>query len=508
MSRQWQLSRRWQTSLSGWTGTLCLLCLPAAALAARNDWAEGTPGAHNGASRDYYNRAGSLAWKNFMGDWRDAKAQRQGEVPYATADVVDNDTGRFVEWDVTTLVRQWLDGTYQNQGFFLRSVDGGNIVFASRENETAEHRPQLVVVGAGKTVKLNPEADTFLTASTYKSQGRGEHLRVSSSPNHTLLRFDLTEASNSGEVSQATLRLFTTRQYSTGKIGVFRCAQGHGEPPTQREMGLAARYPGDQGITKDPDVLFAADFESSQWSKRWSRAAKMEVMDVVAADPDRKFRPLSGKALRVRIAEGATGAMNTLYKFQKETGSEPQQMYFRYYLRLADDWNQTVQGGKLPGFSGTYGTAGWGGRKSNGRNGWSARGKFSLTIPDDNPLAGTTPIGTYCYHADMEGFYGTNWIWQNDYRGFLENNRWYALEQYLKLNTPGEKDGILRAWVDGRLAFEKTDIRFRHVEELKIEQLWMNVYHGGTRPSPYDQHLFIDNVVIARKYIGPMATGE
>ncbi len=40
-------------------------------------------------------------------------------------------------------------------------------------------------------------------------------------------------------------------------------------------------------------------------------------------------------------------------------------------------------------------------------------------------------------------------------------------------------------------------------EALKIEQVWMNVYHGGTKPSPYDQHLYIDNVVIARKYIGP-----
>jgi len=54
------------------------------------------------------------------------------------------------------------------------------------------------------------------------------------------------------------------------------------------------------------------------------------------------------------------------------------------------------------------------------------------------------------------------------------------------------------------LAFEKTDIRFRDVDRLKIEQGWMNVYHGSTTPSPHDQHLFLDNVVIARKYSGPM----
>jgi hypothetical protein len=36
----------------------------------------------------------------------------------------------------------------------------------------------------------------------------------------------------------------------------------------------------------------------------------------------------------------------------------------------------------------------------------------------------------------------------------------------------------------------------------------MNVYHGGTMPSPYDQHLFIDNVVIAKQYIGPIRTSS
>jgi hypothetical protein len=83
-------------------------------------------------------------------------------------------------------------------------------------------------------------------------------------------------------------------------------------------------------------------------------------------------------------------ALNTIFKFDKQVGTEPEEVYFRYYLRLADDWNQIVQGGKLPGISGTYGRAGWGGRKSNGKNGWSARGLFKMTVPAENPLAGTT----------------------------------------------------------------------------------------------------------------------
>ncbi len=74
----------------------------------------------------------------------------------------------------------------------------------------------------------------------------------------------------------------------------------------------------------------------------------------------------------------------------------------------------------------------------------------------------------------------------------------------MRLNVPGEKNGVLRAWIDGRLAFEKTDIRFRLTDKLKIEQIWMNWYHGGKLPSPHDQHIYIDNVVVAKQYIGPM----
>ena len=42
----------------------------------------------------------------------------------------------------------------------------------------------------------------------------------------------------------------------------------------------------------------------------------------------------------------------------------------------------------------------------------------------------------------------------------LETNRWYSIEQYLKLNTPGKHDGVLRAWAGGRLVLEKRACAF------------------------------------------------
>ena len=52
-------------------------------------------------------------------------------------------------------------------------------------------------------------------------------------------------------------------------------------------------------------------------------------------------------------------------------------------------------------------------------------------------------------------------------------------DQFARINTPGERDGILRGWVDGLLAFEKTDVQMRSVEGVRIESIWLDVYYGG-----------------------------
>lgn len=105
---------------------------------------------------------------------------------------------------------------------------------------------------------------------------------------------------------------------------------------------------------------------------------------------------------------------------------------------------------------------------------------------------------------DMEDFFGDLWGWNKSITGMLENNRWYCIEQYLKLNTPGKQDGILKAWIDGKQVYEKSDVRLRNISSIKIESVWMNIYHGGTKKPNREMSLYLDNVVIATRYIGPI----
>ena len=277
-----------------------------------------------------------------------------------------------------------------------------------------------------------------------------------------------------------------------------KATRGTAEPAPVIHTGtkLAAEYTRDKGIEDDPHVLAFTDFESDAWREQWS-GGNRDTVSVVENDVEHGFVPLQGKALRIRVEEGAHMGASLQFDFKDKVGREPEEIYFRYYLRLGSDWDPE-RGGKLPGIGGTYGRAGWGGRPSNGRNGWSARGQFK------GRTGGKTPIGFYCYHADMEGRYGSAWIWEKDGLGYLENDRWYCIEQYARMNTPGKNDGMLRGWVDGKLAFQKTEVRMRDVRDLKIECIWINIYHGGKWTATSDDHLYIDNVAVARRYIGSM----
>lgn len=442
---------------------------------------------------------GVLPWERPGGDWRDARGKLFGDQPYA--ETKPGLTG--ATWDVTALVRKWVEAGTRRGGVVVRALGtGGNATFHSREARSPTDWPILIVeLTDGRREMLKPTADTHLSCSTYRPQGRSETLRVVGT-DASLLQFDLPATVVERRLVRAQLVLFSAAapRANTMRLGVFEMATPS-FPASAVHHGLAADYPADKGIERNPNVVFASGFDEwSDWRSRWAKASTGDY-EVVKDDWDRRFEPLAGNALRVRIKKGRNSGAD-LRLYLKELGGEVDELYFRYYLRLADDWDPTVEGGKLPGLAGTYGEAGWGGRRSDGTKGWSLRGAFLRAFPSDHPFRGLTQLSTYAYHADMKDFFGDAWIWPG---ALLERNRWYSIEQQVRLNRPGLADGMMRVWVDGRLVMERQNIRLRTVDQLRIETVWLNVYHGGVAKSPQDQHLYVDNVVVARNYIGPLA---
>jgi hypothetical protein len=251
----------------------------------------------------------------------------------------------------------------------------------------------------------------------------------------------------------------------------------------------------DPAVIGKSEILLSCDFEQEDWWRAWGSKRPPENVSLVDGGEALGGR---GKSLRVTVRRGDHMGTSFAYRFGERLGAEPEEIYFRYSFKFDRDWAQATSGGKLPGISGTYGRAGWGGRPVHGNDGWSARGLFVSKNGGDS-----SAIGFYCYHADMRGKYGDDLV----FKPRLQHGRWYCVELHCKLNTPGEhgkNDGILQGWIDGIPAFEKTDIRFRDSDALKIEEVWVNVYHGGATPVPReDIHLYLDDMMIARKPIGP-----
>lgn len=201
--------------------------------------------------------------------------------------------------------------------------------------------------------------------------------------------------------------------------------------------------------------------------------------------------------LRVGIPEGSHYGAD--FKLDLANASEtPEQLYFRYYLKFDDNWH-TTSSGKLPGFSGVYGSSGKGGHQSSpSEPGWSARLMFGPNHTTDDRV----DLGYYVYHLGQETKYGDGLGWNE--AGKLQAGEWYCLEGGIDMNTPGLADGALRAWVDGTPAFDLSGLEFRRPSEpeIKIESFWFNVYYGGKAVAPQDLGLTIDEVMVDTQRVG------
>ncbi len=119
-------------------------------------WVEGNSNnaVEIGAVCANYRAYNTVPWSNtadngMLGDFydRDASGLNERDSPYATL-AVDNVNG-WKTWDVTDLVTQWLNGTYENQGFLILSQDAAagtsRRFYNSEYTSVPDRRPKLTL---------------------------------------------------------------------------------------------------------------------------------------------------------------------------------------------------------------------------------------------------------------------------------------------------------------------------------------------------------------------------
>ncbi|MHC4395364.1 MAG: polysaccharide lyase [Planctomycetota bacterium] len=289
--------------------------------------------------------------------------------------------------------------------------------------------------------------------------------------------------------------------------------------------GIAACYPQDAGIAGDAAVIFAGDFESWKGDGTKKPAGKWTSLRV---NDSGRTRAIKGavtigdkKCGGERILEianwhtGGSGAggvsvhLGNYARSNEGLGDGYEDIYVRYYLKFYEDYKVVRNhGANLGGRDVTQEGARWVGQANTPDV--ASHGYFFSGVQPRGPRGSRDiHMGFYSYHMDKKGPWGDGYEFIKKIP--IKPGQWYCIERHMKLNSinPLKADGLEELWIDGELSVRKEGLRFRRVPQLKINYFSLeNYYHGlgeeYTREKPV--RVFFDNVVIARKYIGPMAT--
>ena len=191
-------------------------------------------------------------------------------------------------------------------------------------------------------------------------------------------------------------------------------------------------------------------------------------------------------ALAVSYPAGAYGTSNTGAQWKLDFDAGDTDLRLSYDIQFAEGFD-FVKGGKLPGFFGGAGNTGGG--IPTGTDGFSAR----MMWREDGQIV------QYMYYPDQPEYYGEDMPWTDATTGEplrFTPGAWQNVTHELHLNTPGQSDGWIRTYLDGQLALERTDLRFRDTDAFAIDGVYFSTFFGGGSASwstTQDETIYFDN---------------
>ena len=97
----------------------------------------------------------------------------------------------------------------------------------------------------------------------------------------------------------------------------------------------------------------------------------------------------------------------------------------------------------------------------------------------------------------------------------FQSDRWYCIEVFVKLNSPGVADGQLAAWIDGEIKLSYADRTFRGAtpndpapSTATIQAFGLTGYYGGISPVLLPQTSWQDDVVASLERVGTDLVSE
>jgi hypothetical protein len=245
-----------------------------------------------------------------------------------------------------------------------------------------------------------------------------------------------------------------------------------------------------QNFDSDSTGVYTEEKLARDFAKpAWSMGVKEGRVSIVEGSEAYK-----GKSLKVLYPKGKFGpeggGAEWILKFDKSY----QELYCSYRIKFSKNF-EFVKGGKIPGLAGGKGNTG--GHPPNGKDGWSARMMWRMG----------GQIIQYLYHPEQAGKYGDDLKWtdESEFPLYFSPRRWYLVEHHIIMNTPGQHDGIIETWLDGKPALKKTGIRFRDIDSFAIDMFQFSTFFGGGDDSwsaVKDEYIYFDDFIISEEKIG------
>jgi hypothetical protein len=230
-----------------------------------------------------------------------------------------------------------------------------------------------------------------------------------------------------------------------------------------------------------PQVQYAEHFGSDNWWTHW-QAWDGTPLTAVPWHTDRVTDLQTHNTfLRVSIVGGTHEGSS----FHMSTGTADE-VWLTYRVRFGPTFSPVGTAIKNSGGFGKIARGdgaclyACGGHPSNGENGYSVRVTSKAPLNSQN---------FYVYDADMQPgpdgsgdeSYGTDEAWDAQ----LGNGAWHTVREHIRMNTPGQTDGVLDAWVDGTKVCCGAKLwKFRNVDSMHVTTVWMNWHYGGDPVAP------------------------
>lgn len=290
-----------------------------------------------------------------------------------------------------------------------------------------------------------------------------------------------------------------------------------------RTESLSHKYPYDLGMEKDPNVLFTEQFEEDT-AGIFSRYDDVKNRKGIFTDPDVPKGSNGRQSIRLTNIGGKNDGAH-LYKMIQPGWDDS--LFIRYYVKYPAISNGYIHheavkiGGNYPAIPYHMGQAGICGQGDK---------RFSISYePNNEP-----EMDAYLYWGEMRSWnngtscYGNTLVNKSSTAQDLKWDEWICIEIMIKLNQPATaRNGSIRIWQDGKEVgywgegfpkgrWEKDrwindpsgqpfeGFQWRSNPLLNFN--FLRIEHYDSKSPPGENHYTkYDHLVVAKRYIGPIA---